>query len=183
MKTVILYTKFKEELNKPELQQLRDSIRLVADNHLKILNKFFGNDAALEQSAFEYFGQGSIFDDGINSEGEPRRELARRMHMMDRENEPQGYGVWHSFIRSVMILGYGGDSNRWLQLDRHLALAAAIDSEVQPIQSEDPPGEDPRIKNPSTNRIDPAKLSQLRAFWLTKNVEEIDNELIQLGID
>ena len=94
-----------------------------------------------------------------------------------------GYLLWHSFIRSVMILGFSEDSNRWLQVDRHVALAAAIDSIVGPKQSEDPPGEDPRIKDPNANRIDPTTLSQLRAFWLTKNVDEIDSELIQLGIE
>ena len=50
-----LYTEFKAELNKPELQHIRDSFRLVSDNHLRILNKFFGNNATLEQAAFEYF--------------------------------------------------------------------------------------------------------------------------------
>jgi hypothetical protein len=176
-----LYTEFKAELNKPENQYIRDSIRLISDNHLRILNKFFGNSVTLEQAAFEYFGQGSLFDGGVDQNGQPRRRLDNRIHMMD--GSIGGYLMWHSFIRSVMILGFSGDSNRWLQLDRHIALAAEIDSTVHPIQSEDPLGEDPRIKDPNANRIEPADLSRIRAFWLTKNVDEIDRELIQLGIE
>src|SRR5215210_7756709 len=175
-----LNTDFKRELNKPELQQLRDSIKLVADNHLRIQNEFFANNVALEQAAFEYFGQGSLFDDGMGQDGKPRRQLARRIHMMD--GGIGGYLLWYSFIRSVMILGFSGDSNRWLQTVRHIALSAAIDSVVGPKQSENPPGEDPRIRDHTANRIDPAALSPLRAEWLTKSVDQIDSKIIELDV-
>ena len=61
---------------------------------------------------------------------------------------------------------------------QHLALAAAIDSVVNPKQSLD--GIDPHINDPRANRIDPTTLSQLRAFWLTKNVDEINSEIISI---
>jgi len=93
-----------------------------------------------------------------------------------------GYLLWYSFIRSVMILGFSGDSNRWLQTVRHVALAAAIDSVVRSKQSEKPPGEDPRIRDPTANRIDPATLSELGADWLTKSVDQIDSKIIELGV-
>jgi hypothetical protein len=173
-----LYTEFKTELNSPGTESRRNAIRLISDNHIKILNKYFGNDARLEQRAFEFFGEGSLFDDGISPNGEPRRQLDQKMHMMD--GELGMYRMWHSFIRSVMILGFSGDINRWLQLDRHVALAAEIDTIVDPKQSDDPLGEDPRIRHPTANRIDPRTLSQLRAFWLRKNVDEIDSRIIEL---
>jgi hypothetical protein len=175
-----LYTEFKTELNSPgtESESRRNAIRLISDNHIKILNKYFGNDARSEQRAFEFFGEGSLFDDGISPNGQPRRQPDQKMHMMD--GQIGMYRMWHSFIRSVMILGFSGDSNRWLQLDRHVALAAEIDTIVDPKQSDDPLGEDPRIRHPTANRIDPTTLNELRAKWLTKNVDQIDSEIIGL---
>jgi len=134
----------------------------------------------LEQSAFEYFGQGSLFDDGIGQDGKPRRQLARRIHMMD--GGIGGYLLWYSFLRSVMILGFSGDSGRWLQTVRYVALAAAIESVIGPIQSESPPGEDPRIRNPAANRIDSTTLDELRADWLTKSVDQIDSKIIAVCV-
>src|SRR5215212_10494995 len=138
----------------------------------------FCKQSCIKQAAFEYFGQGSLFDDSMGQDGKPRRQLARRIHMMD--GGIVGYLLWYSFIRSVMILGFSGDSNRWLQTVRHVALAAAIDSVVRSKQSEKPPGEDPRIRDPTANRIDPATLSELGADWLTKSVDQIDSKIIEL---
>ena len=63
-------TEFRNKISKPALQ---DSIRTIADNHLRLLDKFFGNDARLEQS---YFGQGSLFDNGVDRNGSPEDHLA-----------------------------------------------------------------------------------------------------------
>lgn len=55
-----------------------------------------------------------------------------------------GYHRWHAFIRAAVLLGV--DKNIWLQIDRYVGLAWAIQSEAKIIQ--DSPN------NPSLGRVE-----------------------------
>lgn len=139
------------------------SISFLAQKQLDIINKNFGGDVESQQRAFEDFGQGVLFDD------RPPRSLERRIHMMDEG--PIGYRRWHAFIRTAVLINTELDMlhDRWLQIDRDVGLAYAIDSKQHPKQS------DRTGNNPNNPEIDPNRLDELRTFWLPKSFQELDN--------
>jgi hypothetical protein len=113
---------------KSEHENIKDSIKLLANNQLRIMDDHFKGNTETEQRAFELFAQGLLFDNGLDDNGLPRRPEGDKIHMMD--SSIIGYIVWHAFIRLVVLLYGGGDgaidSNKWLQTDRHIGLAAGI---------------------------------------------------------
>jgi hypothetical protein len=159
---------------KNELQGVKDSIKLLADNSKQIFDEFFKDDVQLEQSAFELYAQGLLFDDKLDENGMPRRSEGEKIHIMD--SDVTGYVAWHAFVRAVGLLDLADDKDRLLQTDRHIALGAAIVAELiksghRPVQSDDP----------SNNRpIDQALLSELRTSSLNLTFEEIDNKIPEL---
>ena len=87
------------------------------------------------------------------------------------DGPPYGYILWHSFIRAVSFLDLNTSSRaskRWLEIDRHLGLAAAIDFTQNPKQS------DRTGNNPNNPQINSNILEQLRARWLSRNYEQLD---------
>ena len=73
------------------------------------------DDDVLIQKAFEYFGQGVLFDDFSDVEtNQPRRPSDDRVHMMDSIHF--GYPRWHVFCRSASFIGL--DQDIWLKIDR-----------------------------------------------------------------
>lgn len=132
----------------------------MAQKQLDIIIKIFGNDIENQQRAFEDFGQGILFDD------RPPRPVNNRIHMMDEGQF--GFYSWHTFIRTTALLNY--ESERWLNLDRHIGLACAINSELKPRQSTNDGN------NPNNSEISPKMLDKLCSFWLTLNFEELDTE-------
>jgi hypothetical protein len=73
----------------------------------------------------------------------------------------RGYHVWRAFIMaSVMV---GADAKRWLQIDRNVGLAWAIQSEARPV--EDAP-DNPGLLS--------ARLAQLRLIWLQLSFDQLD---------
>jgi hypothetical protein len=44
--------------------------------------------------------------------------------MMDSGTE--GFVVFHAFVRALTVLGLTDNKNKWLEIDMHVALAAAI---------------------------------------------------------
>jgi hypothetical protein len=134
---------------------LIDSINVIAKYHLSIMDKHFASNRELEQRAFEDFGQGILYDN--------TRPNNQKIHMMD---ESFGYHRWHAFIRGAVCVS--GNADRWLEIDRYVGLAWTIQSSLKPKQ--DKKGEDPNNKSS-------AKLvKKLRSLWLSKNVEQIDDE-------
>jgi hypothetical protein len=154
-----------------ELQNVKDSINLLADNSRRIFEEFFEDDVNLEQTSFELFAQGLLYDDRLDSNGLPRRPAGDKIHMMD--SGITGYVVWHAFARAVELLGL---TDRMPQTDRHIALAAGIlaaliKSGRPPVQSNDPSNNKP---------LDPASLDELRSSWLNFQPEEIDDRIVEL---
>jgi hypothetical protein len=120
----------------------------IMDSHL--------DDAAGIQSAFEDFGQGVLFDD------RPGRPLGRRIHMMDGTPDTWvGYHRFHAFARAAVLLG--ADVDRWLHVNRCIALAWAIQSEA-----------DPAVDNPNNPGLPADRLQALRDTWMSLPVEKLD---------
>jgi hypothetical protein len=136
------------------------SIIFLAQKQSDIIIKNFGNDIKIEQRAFEDFGQGILYDD------RQPRPVNNRIHMMDEGQF--GFYRWHTFVRTAVLLDY--KPGRWLNVDRHIGLACAIDSKQQPRQSMNDG------KNPDNPKIHPIILDKLRSFWLPLYFEELDRE-------
>ncbi len=157
-----------------ELQNIKDSFELLANNSRQIFEDFLEEDVKLEQLSFELFAQGLLFDDHLDSNGLPRRPFGEKIHMMD--SGITGFVAWHAFVRAAGLLGLIGNKDRLLQTDRHIALASAILAELvklgrPPVQSDDPSANKP---------LDPTLLDELRSSWLNLQSEEIDNRIVEL---
>ena len=63
------------------------------------------------------------------------------------------------------------EPERWLNVDRHIGLACAIDSKQRRRQSTND-----RQDNPNNSEISPEMLDKFRSFWLPLNFEELDTE-------
>lgn len=160
----------KELENNPEVIE---SLKRLAFDQLRIINEELKCDSILEQDAFECFGMGSLFDDVVDEQGNNRRFPTNKIHMMDEG--VYGYLSWHSFIRSISLI-LRNNSERWLQLDRFIGLAAAIHSKQKPKQST----RDGDKPDPMNNRMDLVSLQNLRDIFLKLNFEEIDNKLFSM---
>jgi hypothetical protein len=165
---------------KGEHENIKDSIKLLANSQLRIMDDHFKGNTETEQTAFELFAQGLLFDNGLDDNGLPRRPEGDKIHMMD--SSIIGYIVWHAFIRLVVLL-YGDDgaidSNKWLQTDRHIGLAAGILAALIKSGREPEQSNDPTYNKP----IDPTLLEALRADWVHLNFQNIDDKLAQLRLD
>ena len=79
-----------------------------------------------------------------------------------------GFYRWHTLIRTAVLLNH--EPERWLNVDRHIGLACAIDSKQRPRQSTNDGN------NPNNSEISPEMLDKFRSFWLPLNFEELDTE-------
>jgi hypothetical protein len=112
--------------------EIVSSIGLLAENQLKVINEKLGGDDILIQKAFEYFGQGILFDDFLDGEtNQSRRPSDDRVHMMDSIHF--GYPRWHVFCRSAGFIGL--DQDMWLKIDRLVGLAYALHMKLAPRRS------------------------------------------------
>jgi hypothetical protein len=139
---------------KNEIETLSHAIIGLAKMQLTLIDTSFNKNPQLEQKAFEDFGQGVLYDE--------RRAL--KLHKMDG-NPPNpliGYFRWHTFIQSAVLLGENFE--RWLQIDRYVGLAWAIQS-IAPINEQDP-------KNQG---LDPDTLNELREEWLSMQSQQLDD--------
>ena len=135
----------------------KDALMTLADMQLAIFDRHFQGDPAAEQNAFEEFGQGLNFDD--------RRPDGDKVHKMDQGGPgrpPTAYHAWHAFIRAIVLLG--ADEQRWLAMDRHLALAWAIQTEARPADD-----------NPANPPLAPDRLQALRDAWLVLDFDQLDD--------
>jgi hypothetical protein len=149
---------FIERIN--EIPGVRNSINILAENQLRIINGKLGNE--LIQKAFEYFGQGVLFDNFLDDKGQPRRPDYDKVHMMDTLHF--GYPRWHVFCRSAVFTGHDHDS--WLKIDRLLGLAYALHTKLTPQQSQD--GSDPQ--NPERPDI----VKELLPVFTTASFDQLD---------
>ncbi|MEA2441115.1 MAG: hypothetical protein QOH76_2539 [Thermoleophilaceae bacterium] len=139
-----------------EMEGIKDALMQLAAQQLAIFDRHFAQDADAEQSAFEEFGQGRNFDD--------RRPDGDKVHKMDTGAPgapPTGYHSWHAIIRALVLLG--ADEQRWLRMDRNVALAWAIQNEARPADDteDNPPLPEERLK-------------ALRAAWLVLDADQLD---------
>jgi hypothetical protein len=145
-----------------------NSIKLLADNQLRIINKKLGNDMQL-QKAFQYFGQGVLFDNFLDEESHlPRRPDDEKVHMMDVVHF--GYPRWHVFCRSAAFIGL--DQDTWLKIDRLVGLAYALHMRLGPRQSED--GTDPQ--NPERPDLVEELLPKFTSYSFDQLDEHFDNK-------
>lgn len=135
---------------------MRAALELLSREQLKIFDRHLGDDDATTRRAFEEFGQGVHFDE--------RRDPGTRVHMMDASgptNPAVGYHRWHAINRAQSELGI--DADRWTEINRHLGLGWAIQSEAQPVQGDE--------ANPG---LSAERVAELRARWLERTPEQID---------
>ena len=169
-----LNTNFKIDL---ENLGIKDQIKMLANNILQIIDKYFNDNPNSERISFELFAQGILFDTGLNSNGLPRRVPGAWIHMMD--SEVTGFVAWYGFIRAVIALGLAETNiDRWLRISRNIALAAAI------LTTLTKQGRRPRqTNNPNLNQpLDENSLNSLRNYWLNQNLDQIDNQIINMEV-
>ncbi|MEP3477834.1 MAG: hypothetical protein ABJZ55_01175 [Fuerstiella sp.] len=127
----------------------------MAEIQVQIMESHLDDDDAI-QSAFEDFGQGVLFDD------RPPRPTGRKVHMMDGTPDTWvGFHRWHAFARAAALLGAAVD--RWLHINRCIALAWAIQTEANPERD-----------NPNNPGLAAQRLSALREAWMTTSAEKLD---------
>lgn len=111
---------FQDRINMSD--DLINAISLLSENQLNMINEKLDDDVLI-QKAFEYFGQGVLFDDFSDVEtNQPRRPSDDRVHMMDSIHF--GYPRWHVFCRSASFIDL--DQDIWLKIDRLIGLAYAL---------------------------------------------------------
>ena len=127
----------------------------LAAVQLQIIDRHLKSDDEI-RSAFEDFGQGILFDD------RPPRPPGRRVHMMDGTPDNWvGWQRWHGFIRAASLLGDSAD--RWLHINRCMALSWAIQTEADPVNDK-----------PDNPELPSARLDVLRQTWMTLTFEQLD---------
>jgi hypothetical protein len=167
-----LNTNFKIDL---ENLGIKDQIKMLADNILRIIAKYFNDSSNSERISFELFAQGLLFDTGLDSTGLPRRQPGTWIHMMD--SEVTGFVAWYGFIRAVIALGLAETNfDKWLRISRNMALGAAI------LTTLTKQGRKPRqTNNPNLNQpLDENSLNSLRNYWLNQNIDQIDSQIAKM---
>ena len=140
------------------------ALQTLADLQDAIFVNCFHGDLAVEQAAFEDFGQGTLYD--------PRRAVGNRVHMMDIDGKGQevGYQRWYCFAYALQLLNY--KQGIWHSRLKFICLALAIHLQAKPM-----PDSSARLSgNPP---FDPIALAQLRTKWLGAN----DTDRAQLMFD
>ena len=133
----------------------KSGITDLAAIHLQLIDRHLRDDESIRR-AFEDFGQGLLFDDRAP------RPVGRHVHMMDGTPDTWvGWQRWHGFIRAAALLG--SDTDRWLHIDRSMALAWAIQTEANP-----------EIDNPNNPPLAEHRLAKLRNVWMSLNFDQLD---------
>jgi hypothetical protein len=100
---------------------------------------------------FAYFGQGTPFDNTIDSNThQPRRPDNERIHMINTLH--YGYPRWYVFCRSAVIANE--DAKFWLNLSKLVALAYELHMTLNPTQSVN--------REDSINKEHPEMVQQLK---------------------
>jgi hypothetical protein len=162
---------------------IEDDLKSLTNEQLKIISRYFSidNDNNL-RDAFEYFGQGSIYDSEHDSQrsmidSRTGKLVRYRIHMADGAGV---YGRWHSFIRASILFKI--EEEIWLKLDRLLACAYIIHYTVSPIQSDQFPGGDaieniPSKQKSSWREENIELLKSWREYVSKSNLDELDKIL------
>lgn len=148
---------------------LINSIKLIATTQLNTINEKLGEDNELIQKAFEYFGQGVLFDNSLDEITQlPRRPNGDKVHMMDALHF--GYPRWHVFCRSAVFAG--DDKDAWLKIDRLVALGYELHKKLRP--KVDQGGKDPQ--NPEHPEVAAELLPVITSEDFDQLDKRFDNE-------
>ena len=146
--------------------EMVNSIKILCNYQRKEYNKLLdlSDGKNMFDKGFEYFGQGILFDNTIDSNtNQPRRPDNERIHMMDSLHF--GYPRWYVFCRSAVIAGE--DDQFWLELSRLVALAYRLHMQLHPKQSID--GKDPK------NQEHPEVVQQIKSQFKDSTFEQLDS--------
>ena len=172
-------TVLKEYIESEQGAELKETVRSMLPEYLKMFRDHFGNDfeqkenviSTLMWKAFRDFGLGVLYD--------PRkpRDPRRFMHVMDGGR--QLYANWHRFnwIGS-MIIPESPFSQPKLYIDRLVGLSYEIYSISRPCQTNregKPPNNPPNGGNITNDEIE-----ELTPKWTKLNFDEIENRMSQL---
>lgn len=169
------FDSFKEQV---ENQNYKTEIKSLSGRQLQIIHRHFPQYNEMFRDAFEYFGQGALFDIEHDME---RAALDRsgnlvkyRIHMADGSGI---YGRWHSFIRAAII--YNENVTDWTTIDKALAAAYMIHYKVNPAQSfqfvgGDSPENIPENQKPSWRHDNLGFLQNCRDRVSNASIEMLD---------
>ena len=170
-------------------RDLSQELSILASKQLEIMTRNFLLDEKFSnidplQRAFEDFGQGVLYDRDHDNErtwklpsGRPHIDpntgnpMIFRIHIMDSYGS---YKWWHSFIRAYALSIK--DINKWLAIDKLVALSYLIFSAVKPKQAY----EFPNLEVPQNHPQFPAGpgspliVEQYRPIIATRSFEELD---------
>jgi len=134
----------------------------LADFQLDFINRHFPDRSELRE-AFEDFGHGVLHDNKkISGTTRYRRPAGFMNHMMDGSPDScVGYHRWHAFIRGAILSGV--DSAEWLNINRCVALAWAIYSELNPVAD-----------SPQNPKLDANRVRRLRDFYMNADHTTLD---------
>lgn len=174
------FESFKEQI---ENENYKSEIESLSGRQLDIISKHFPRYNNTFRKAFEYFGQGALYDKDhdrrrtvLNKTGDL---VKYRVHMGDG---PGIYGRWYAFISAAML--YNINVNDWLTISKALAVAYMIHYKVKPSQSfefigGDSPENIPDKQRPTWRDDNAIFLQECRDRVSNANIETLDSILGQ----
>jgi len=129
---------------------IKQPLTVLSRVQLEVFDQFYCRRDPRIIDAFSYFAQGVLYD--------PRHPL-KPVHTMDGQ-PPQGYHVWHAFMRAFMFLGI--DRRRWEDFNPINAFAWAVQSVAKPSEYQ---------VNPPLPR---GTVRQLKRDWLPRRPRRLD---------
>lgn len=138
------------------------ALQTLADLQDAVFVASFQGSLPDEQSAYEDFGQGVLYD--------PRRAVGNRVHMMDIDGQGQevGYQRWYCFAYALKVLGY--KQQVWGPRLNFIALALAIHLAAKPTP-------DSQARPSANPALAAGQLQQLRTQWMGAT-EQDTNKLV-----
>lgn len=142
---------------------ISENLKLLSKEQLTVIDHHFLNNDSELRNAFEYFGQGALYD--INHDkyrtGINPRTLQPQIYRVHMGDGPGIYGRWHSFLRACISLEIHIEA--MTKLDRLVGLAYIFHFAAKPIQSFEFQGGDSIEHIPYNQKEE----------WRQKNMEEI----------
>jgi hypothetical protein len=96
--------KFKQGISDSNISE---NLKLLSKEQLEVIDHHFSSNDSELRNAFEYFGQGALYDINHDKErtGLNPRTLQPLIYRVHIGYGPGIYGRWHSFLRVCIALG------------------------------------------------------------------------------
>ncbi|MDN5213154.1 hypothetical protein QQ020_13890 [Fulvivirgaceae bacterium BMA12] len=148
-------------------QDRKIAIDSLAEKQLEVFRNYFDEDLECYRRLFEDFGQGILYDTR-RATSQYRNTI---IHTMDATSvsPPVGYHRWHGFIRTYCLLNDITDGI-WLEINRFMCLAWAIQSIMKPI------GTSSDGSNPGNTPMSSDRLQVLKDKFLMYSFADLDDE-------